>query len=125
MQRVRGVSQPLAFDTSNAMGDAVKVAYWPAIFFTVKCGMLSLCHLRHNGCKKDLRTMTLFEREGQRSLVITEFTIHLFSLFQNRSYKAKEGRKTGIEKKSRYYRVLVVSIVVISGLHCIFFRHLS
>ena len=62
--------------------------------------------------------MTLFEHEGQRSLDITEFTIHLFSLFQNRSYKAKEGRKTGIEKKSRYYQVLVVSIVVISGLHC-------
>ena len=60
--------------------------------------------------------MTLFKHEGQRSLVITEFTIHLFSLFQNRSYKAKEGRKTGIKKKSRYYWVLVVSIVVISGL---------
>ena len=81
--------------------------------------MRSLCHLQHNGCEKAFRTMTLFEHEGQRSLVITEFTIHLFSLFQNRSYKAKEGRKTGIEKKSRYYRVLVVSIVVISGLHCI------
>ena len=80
--------------------------------------MRGLCHLRHNGCEKALRTMTLFEHEGQRSLDITEFTIHLFSLFQNRSNKAKEGRKTGIEKKSRYYRVLVVSIVVISGLHC-------
>ena len=79
--------------------------------------MRDLCHLRHNGCEKALRSMTLFEHEGQRSL-ITEFTIHLFSLFQNRSYKAKEGRKTGIDKKSCYYRVLVVSIVVISGLHC-------
>ena len=117
MQRVRGVCKPLAFDTSNAMGSS-EVAYWPAIFFTVECGMRSLCHLRHNGCQKALRTMTLFEHESQRSLVITEFTIHLFSLFQNRSYKAKEGRKTGIEKKSRYYQVLVVSIVVISGLHC-------
>ena len=51
-----------------------------------------------NGCEKALRTMTLFEHEGQRSLVITEFTIHLFSLYQSRSYKAKEGRKTGIGK---------------------------
>ena len=62
--------------------------------------------------------MTLFEHEGPRSLVFPEFTVHLFSLFQNRSYKAKEGGKTGIEKKSRYYRVLVVSVVVIHGLHC-------